>query len=488
MRELPKGWAWVSIADIKGASGLITDGDWILAKEFLTGDDTRLIQLGDIGEGYFLDKSSKRIASKRANELNCTFLLEGDILISRMAHPLARACQLPNLPYECITAVDVTILRPDNNYFDNKYVTWLFNDVEVRQQAEYLSSGTTRKRISRKKLEAILVPIPPLPEQHRIVTKLDSLFSHIDATVTSLKEVQAQVKQYRQSVLRDAFNGELTREWREEHKKELEPALVLLERIKEERKKELGTKYKELPPVDASELGELPEGWEWVSVSNFRGVSGLITDGDWILSKEFLTGDDTRLIQLGDIGEGYFLDKTSKLISNKRAKELNCTFLLENDILVSRMAHPLARACQLPNLPYECITAVDVTVLRPDKKYFSNGYIMWLFNSGLVMQQAEVLSSGTTRKRISRKNLEVLSVPLPSFVEQELIADEIETCFDVADQVERAVEQGLKQAEILRQSILKQAFGGKLVPQDPDDEPASVLLEKIRAKKEETKK
>jgi type I restriction enzyme S subunit len=232
--DLPAGWAWASVVDFKGISGLLTDGDWILSKEFLTGDEVRLIQLGDIGEGYFLDKTSKRISCKRAKELNCTFLADGDVLISRMAHPLARACQLPSLQYKCITAVDVSILRPDEDYFDGKYIKWLFNARGVRQQAEALSSGTTRKRISRKNLEIVSVPIPPLNEQHRIVAKVEELFTNLDAGVEALKKVQAQVKRYRQAVLKNAFEGKLTAEWREAHKDELEPASVLLERIRED--------------------------------------------------------------------------------------------------------------------------------------------------------------------------------------------------------------------------------------------------------------
>ena len=159
-------------------------------------------------------------------------------------------------------------------------------------------------------------------------------------------------------------------------------------------------------------LPELPKGWEWTKVINLKGLSGLIKDGDWILSEDLKTGNEVRLIQLADIGQGYFLDRSNKFISKKRALELNCTFLKAGDILISRMAYPIARACILPHIQYDSITAVDVTILRPDLEFFDKNFICWLFNSELIRKQAEQLSSGTTRKRISRKNLETLDIPL----------------------------------------------------------------------------
>ena len=118
------------------------------------------------------------------------------------------------------------------------------------------------------------IPLPPLPEQHRIVNKIEELFTRLDAGVEALKKIQLQLKRYRQSVLKAAFEGKLTAEWREAHKSELEPASVLLEHIKAERKKKLGSKYKELPPVDTSELPELPEGWGWASLAQISWNSG----------------------------------------------------------------------------------------------------------------------------------------------------------------------------------------------------------------------
>ena len=119
--------------------------------------------------------------------------------------------------------------------------------------------GQTSPQINHSDIEPLMFPLPPLAEQQRIVTKIEELFTKLDDGVEELKKVQLQLKRYRQSVLKSAFDGTLTAEWREEHKAELEPASMLLEKIKTERKK--SGKYKELAPLDTADLPELPEGW-----------------------------------------------------------------------------------------------------------------------------------------------------------------------------------------------------------------------------------
>ena len=165
---------------VVGEEGLFTDGDWILSTDLQTGEDVRLLQLGDIGVGEFLDKSSKWISRERHEELGCTEVRAGDILISRMAEPIARACRVPDLGCTCITAVDVTICRIEDPRIDPDWVVLALNSPALRLAAEKLSSGTTRKRITRKKLARLPVPVPPLDEQRRIVSYVRQYFVYID--------------------------------------------------------------------------------------------------------------------------------------------------------------------------------------------------------------------------------------------------------------------------------------------------------------------
>ena len=155
--DLPEGWVWTRLGNITLPSNDgFTDGNWILSKNMTNEKkDVRLIQLSDIGCGYFLNKSDKWITEETYQELSCYPLIPGDILISRMAHPLARAAIFPTMHYKCITAVDVSIARIDRDFFQPKYFLWLLNSLLIQNQAEEVASGTTRKRISRKRYQDI---------------------------------------------------------------------------------------------------------------------------------------------------------------------------------------------------------------------------------------------------------------------------------------------------------------------------------------------
>jgi len=153
---------------------LFTDGDWIESKDQDPDGEIRLIQLADIGDGYFIDKSSKFINKETAKRLKCTFLKKNDILIARMPDPLGRACIFPleeNEKY--VTAVDVCIIRPSENC-NNRYLQYCLNSTDIRNSIERQKTGTTRERITRKKLGELEIPLPPLTQQQKIVNILDA--------------------------------------------------------------------------------------------------------------------------------------------------------------------------------------------------------------------------------------------------------------------------------------------------------------------------
>jgi type I restriction enzyme S subunit len=163
-----KRWPTNSLASL----GPLADGDWIL-KENYTADGVRLIQVGDIGEGEFIGKSSRFISRERARELQCSFLSAGDILISRMPDPLGRACIFPGLNCPAITAVDVAIFRPDPRKANPRLINYFLNSKPWFDEVLRYATGTTRPRISRTRLEQMEVPVPPLADQERIVKVLD---------------------------------------------------------------------------------------------------------------------------------------------------------------------------------------------------------------------------------------------------------------------------------------------------------------------------
>jgi type I restriction enzyme S subunit len=274
--ELPKGWVWaklencVDILDSQrvpinskerekrkgnipyyGATGQV---GWI--DDFIF--DEELILLGEDG-APFLDPYKPK-----------AYIIRSKSWVNNHAHVLRAIFNLTTNAMLCYYL----------NIFDfHNYVT-----------------GTTRLKLNQSPMRQIPIPLPPLSEQHRIVNKIEELFTKLDAGVDALKKIKIQLKRYRQAVLKNAFEGKLTQQWREAHKEELEPASVLLEKIKEQRKKESKGKFIELPPIATSELPELPEGWVWTRLGE---ISIKIHYGYTARAKENNVGP--KLLRITDI-------------------------------------------------------------------------------------------------------------------------------------------------------------------------------------------
>lgn len=191
---------------------------------------------------------------------------------------------------------------------------------------------------------------------------------------------------------------------------------------------------------------KLSEGWKEVEIGNIAECS----DGDWILSENMSDKGELGIIQLKHIGEGKFLNKNFNFITNEVCKKLKCTVLEEGDLLVSRMAEPICRSCILPKLEFKTVTAVDITIVRPDVKLVDKRFLNLIFNSYVIKNQTTKYTTGTTRERISRKNLEKLKVPLPS----------LKTQMEIVSTLEKAekLKQLRDEADKLTKDFLKAVF------------------------------
>ena len=226
----------------------------------------------------------------------------------------------------------------------------------------------------------------------------------------------------------------------------------------------------------------VPEGWAWCRL---KDIVTYIDDGDWIESKE-QSDLGIRLLQIGNIGCGHFKDKEGNYhyISEETFKKLNCNEIYPGDILISRLPEPVGRACIVPNLSQRLITAVDCAIIRLKQDIISKNYFIYYTQSAKYLELIKNNCMGTTRLRISRANLEKTLIPLPPLAEQQRIVTAIEAIFtqiDLLEQNKADLQTAVKHA---KSKILDLAIHGKLVPQAPDDEPASVMLERLRAEKE----
>ncbi|GAB7259649.1 restriction endonuclease subunit S [Dickeya ananatis] len=292
MRELPCGWAYACLPELISNDGIFVDGDWIESKDQDPTGDIRLIQLADIGDGRYLNKSNRFLTHSTAIELGCTFLKRGDVLIARMPDPLGRACLFPGDNKQSVTVVDVCVVRGKEEHFDRSWLMHFINAPSFRADIHSLQSGSTRKRISRGNLSTLKLPVPPRAEQTRIVTKLEELLADLDVGVAELKTAQKKLAQYRQSLLKAAVEGALTAQWREDNPT-TESGAQLLERILQERRarweakqlakfaeqgktppKEWQKKYPEPVQPDTTDLPPLPEGWVWASLEQISEIQG----------------------------------------------------------------------------------------------------------------------------------------------------------------------------------------------------------------------
>ena len=339
-----------------------------------------------------------------------------------------------------------------------------------------LDRSTAIPGLNRDDAYRLAILVPPLAEQDRIVARIEELFTRLEAGVEALTKVKAQLKRYRQAVLKHAFEGKLTVEWRESRRHEPEPASVLLERIKEERRKTAGGKYKELPPLDISELPQLPEGWVWTRLGVIAEINPKLTIENLMEDEEVtflpmrcveeLTGqvDASLTRRLSEVRRGYTAFASGDLLFAK------ITPCMEN-----------GKVTIAPDLKNGMgFGSTEFHVIRLPEPFPRKLLFYFLVREDLRKDAKRNMTGTAGQLRVPVRYMQGLAKPLPPLPEQHRIVEEIERRFSVADQIEKAVEHGLKKSERLRQSILKRAFEGRLVPQDPNDEPAEILLERIK--------
>ena len=488
-------WASVKLSDLVRAEGAFCDGDWIESKDQDSAGEIRLIQLADIGDGIFKNKSDRHLTLQKAYDLKCTFLNQGDILIARMPEPLGRACIFPLKGAEkFVTVVDVAILRVDSELASNKYVCHILNSPQSRSYIDELESGTTRKRISRKNLGTLDFPLPPLAEQHRIVAKLEELFSELDKGVENLRIAQQQLKVYRQAVLQWAFAGKLTEEWRAIIGDATSNGQEFLNRITQERKtvykNELAqheaatannkTKrpnkpefYSAISDEEYSKLLELPSQWVWSKVGNL--CQSIVPNRDkpksftgevpWLTTPDIDSAKITVDFQSVKLG-----------LTAEETEKYNARVIPPNSVIMTCVG----------SFGVVCINAKACVVNQQLHAFITHQYIYSRYLAYALKNMRnwmEQHATSTTVAYLNKTNCNSIPIPVCDINEQQQIVAEIESRLSVCDKLEETIEQSLLQAEALRQSILKQAFAGKLVPQDPSDEPAEKLLARIQAER-----
>ena len=438
-----------------------------------------------------------------------------------MPDPLGRCCIFTFDGVEkYVTVVDVCVIRLGTSPIAPKYMMYLINSPRTRADIDALKSGSTRKRISRGNFASVAIPLAPQNEQIRIVAKIEELFSELAKGVESLKTARAQLKVYRQAVLKHAFEGKLTAQWREENKDKLEKPEQLPARIKQERearyerqlqewriavkewegKGKPGKKpgkpmpLKSVWQIDSSKIKQLPsipDGWQWVSFS-------------WLLStekKSIKTGPFGTMLKkhehqevgvpvlgIENIGGGRFIKGNKIFVSEKKAVALRSFEVEPGELIISRSG-TVGEICTVPEGLGKTLISTNLLRVSLNQNVVLSQIFVFMFQGGgTVRKQVKELCKGSSRDFLNQSILQSVVFPICSLQEQIQIIREIGKRLSLTDQLLRSIDSELVKSSSLRQSILKKAFSGQLVAQDPSDEPASVLLDRIKAEKEQAGK
>lgn len=432
---IPDNWYWITFNTCKAGEDGFFDGDWILSENMDQNGEVRLLQLSDIGIGVFLDKSDKHVSKKTFEQLNCTQLYKGDVMISRMAEPIARSCIVPSFPYTVITAVDVAVLRCDNRIIDNRYVNYLCNTKWFTELAFNLARGTTRVRITRTNLGEMPVPLPPLPEQQRIVDRIERLFAKLDEAKEKAQAVVDGFEDRKAAILHKAFTGELTEEWR----------------------KKQTTRVVEWKQATFDDI--------IVSIKNGTTAKQ---------NKETNNYPVTRIesLQRGTIDFsrlGYIVDPTT--ISEE-------DYYRENDIALSHInsaAHvgktALIRASFLP-----LVHGMNLLRIRLNSLCIPEFFVWYSRSVEYKEQITQRINMAVNQVSINQKQLRTMPIPIPQIREQEIIVKILNENIYKLEQVKDTAEQVISQIDTMKKAILARAFRGELGTNDPSEPPADISI------------
>ncbi|GAB5349051.1 restriction endonuclease subunit S [Alteriqipengyuania sp. 357] len=432
--EIPPGWHNVTLEDVAAFNPGVDKS------QFMAEDELPFVPMPAVeAETGRIDVSERRPFSKVKNGF--TSFETGDVLFAKITPCMenGKMAVVPPLPRNVgFGTTEFHVLRP-TGAIDNRFLYYFVSSSAVRHEAQHHMTGAVgQKRVPKRFLETTQLWLPPLPEQQRIVEKIETLFAELDKGEEALREVQKLLARYRQSVLKAAVTGTLTAkgptEW---------VPVVLGDLLADIR---YGTAKKCRPDVAGTPVLRIPN----------------VVGGD---------------IDLADL---KFTELTEK--------ELEKLSLREGDMLIVRSngsANLVGRGAIVTADAEGMAYAGYLIRLRLDRKRILPAFLHIVLNSPAVRARIERQAKSTSGvHNLNSAETKAIAFDLPDIDKQAEIVEAVEEAVTRIEKGEAWCETELKRSAALRQSILKDAFSGKLVPQDPSDEPAEKLLERIQAQRE----
>lgn len=458
---LPKGWIKASLKDV------------VVSRK---GKKPKNL-VSEKREGYFpyilIDEMEGKPIRKYTNDENVPIADKNDVLIVWDGSIGKTATNIKGAIGSTITALTAIVIPA-------KFLEYFLRT--AKPFIEQTSRGTGLQHINPKTFWPLSFPLPPLNEQKRIVSKLDVIIPRIEAVKQRLEKVPNILKLFRQSVLTAAFTGKLTEKWREEHPS-VENAEELLERIDTERDRERSISknkytFKTTDEIDSRYVDiKLPNGWVQTNVDmvSLYSVDCPHSTPKWTNSGKLCLRTTNFLPNKLNISEVKYVSQSTY---EKRIERLKPQ---KNDVLYSREGGILGIACILDIEEDVCLG--QRMMLFRISSYVDNKYFTYYLNSPIILVHVKNLIGGSAAPHINIRDIKKYPFPLPSLEEQKEIVKQVEKLFAWADKVEAHYQKAKEQVDKLTQSVLAKAFRGELVPQDPNDEPAEKLLERILKEK-----
>lgn len=438
--SLPLGWQWVKLGDVCEvvAGGTPSTKD---LNNFCEEGGHCWLTPADLS-GYinkFISRGSRNITTQGLKSSSAKLMPKGTVLFTSRA-PIGYVAIASN---EISTNQGFKSFIP-NDQLESEYIYFYLKSEIARKLIDGLASGTTFKEISGSNIKKVEIPLPPtLDEQKKIVDKIEELFSDLDKGIEALKKAKEQIKTYKQSVLKWAFEGKLS-----------EPRFTRLRDYQDSETEKSRKSFNQ-----ENQGSDIPPSWQWVT---FSDVCTKIGDVDHKMPKT--------------VDEGYPYLSTKDFTDDYKISFEKAKYISKEDFLnLSRKIKPEKGDIIFPrygtigkNVLVDCtidfLVSYSCAVIKPNREKIISEYLYWYSLSPKISEEIRKYTVETTQANVGIASIKRFVFPLPPTLdEQKQIVEEIERRFTVTEKVEEAIEENLKRADMLRQSILKQAFEGKLV-------------------------
>ncbi|MBZ4400964.1 restriction endonuclease subunit S [Myxococcus sp. AS-1-15] len=486
-RLLPPGWTWAQFDEVASIESDLVDPKALpdaphIAPNHIESKTGRLLPYSTVAA----DKVTSPKHQFRA----------GQILYSKIRPYLAKAVLVD---FEGLCSAD---MYPVSTNLDPRFLLrWLLSD-EFTARVSLDQGRTVLPKVNQAALGKIHVPVPPLNEQRRIVAKLEALLARSRRAKEALDAIPALLERFRQSILAAAFRGDLTRDWRTDNPN-VEPASKLLERLRTERRRRW--EATELERMRAK--SKVPKDEKWKTeyqepeCNDEAEAFGPVSDHGWVVAPVEGLCDPSRGVPYGIVQTG---DETVDGVPTVRCGDLK-DFSIDLALL-KRVAPSIEQQYARTRLVGgEVLLAIRGTVggvavaseemrgmnisrevaMLPVLPSVDPRFVMYLLASPAATALLAGRTKGVAQQGVNLSDLRSFPVPLPSLAEQAQIVRRVDAAMSRARAIARACAEAVSRMPSLEASVVSKAFRGELAPQDPADEPASALLQQIRAEQKQ---